>query len=353
MRTPVEPPSEADGHDDVQAAVDRLAARLDLSVLVEDRGGRPVWWSTRGPVDGTRVRTILNRRVDSAVAEVVRTFDLAHAVAPVRTPGVPSLEMWARWCMPVHAGEALLGLLWVLDPDDRMAPRDFPAVVACAERAAEVLARAKTSGRDGVQRRDQLVRLLVDGPDEAAVRELVRLERLPPDARVQVDAGARRTGWALADGLRAHVAGARPRPATSGAPLPLIDLGEAFRRARVTLTAVRAGAALDPVSWDALGAWRLVVEASDDLAVAALHPAAEALAALPRADLMTTARTVLDLGGDVAAAAGRLHLHRTTLYYRLDRIADLTGVDLRLGRSRTDLQLALWLVAYRAARGSA
>ena len=52
----------------------------------------------------------------------------------------------------------------------------------------------------------------------------------------------------------------------------------------------------------------------------------------------------------MAAAAERLHLHRTTLYYRLDRIADLTGVDLRLGRGRTDLQLALWLVAYRAAR---
>jgi hypothetical protein len=350
MQTPVERPSEADGHDDVQVAVDRLAARLDLSVLVEDRGGRPVWWSTRGPVDGTRVRTILNRRVDSAVAEVVRTFDLGRAVAPVRTPGVPSLEMWARWCMPVHAGEALLGLLWVLDPDDRMTPRDFPAVVACAERAADALARAETSRRDGVQRRDQLLRLLADGPDEEAARELVRLERLPPDARVQVDAGQRRTGWALPEGLRAHVAGARPRPATSGAPLPLVYLGEAVRRARVTLTAARAGAALDPVSWDALGAWRLVVEAPDDLAVAAVHPAAETLAALPRADLMSTARTVLDLGGDVAAAAERLHLHRTTLYYRLDRIADLTGVDLRLGPSRTDLQLALWLVAYRAAQ---
>jgi hypothetical protein len=42
-------------------------------------------------------------------------------------------------------------------------------------------------------------------------------------------------------------------------------------------------------------------------------------------------------------------LHRTTLYYRLGRIAELTGVDLREGRSRTDLQLALWLDAYRRA----
>ena len=342
--------AEPDGHEDVQIAVDRLASALDLSVLIEDRRQRPVWWSTRGPVDGTRVRTILNRRVDTAVAKVVKTFDLAHAVAPVRTPGMPSLEMWARWCMPVHAGEELLGLLWVLDPDDRVTSRDFPAIVECAERAAAVLARAEVSRRDVARRRDQLVRVLLDGPDLEAARELVRLERLPADARVQVDAAPRRGGWSLPDGLRAHVSGPHPQPATSGAPLPLADLGEAVRRARVTQAVARAGARLDPVSWDALGAWRLVVEAPDDLPASAVHPGAATLAELPRTDLLNTARTVLDLGGDVAAAAARLHLHRTTLYYRLDRIAELTGVDLRAGHTRADLQLALWLVAYRAAR---
>ena len=352
METTVEAAPEPDGHEDVQLAVDRLAARLNLSVLVEDRRQRPVWWSTRGPVDGTRVRTILNRRVDTAVSKAVKTFDLAHAVAPVHTPGIPALEMWARWCMPVHAGEELLGLLWVLDPDDRVAPKDFPAIVECAEQGAEVLARAEVSRRDVARRRDQLVRRLLDGPDVEVARELIRLERLSADARVQVDAVPGRGGWSLPDGLRAHVVGLHPRAATSGAPLPLVDLAEAVRRTRVVQAVVRAGAALDPVSWDALGAWRLVVEAPADLPVRAVHPAAETLAALPRTDLLNTARTVLDLGGDVAAAAERLHLHRTTLYYRLDRIAELTGVDLRLGRSRTDLQLALWLVAYRVARAA-
>ena len=165
---------------------------------------------------------------------------------------------------------------------------------------------------------------------------------------MQVDGGGRRGGWPLTGGLRAYFAGDRPRAATSGAALPLVELAEAVRRAQATLTAVRAGAQLDPVSWDALGAWRLVVDAPADVTVVQLHPAAETLAALPRNDLLTTARTVLDLG-DVSAAAERLHLHRTTLYYRLDRIAELTGVDLRDGRSRTDLQLALWLDAYRRA----
>ena len=39
-----------------------------------------------------------------------------------------------------------------------------------------------------------------------------------------------------------------------------------------------------------------------------------------------------------------------TPYYLLDRIQELTGVDLRAGAGRTDLQLALWLAAYRRAR---
>jgi len=73
------------------------------------------------------------------------------------------------------------------------------------------------------------------------------------------------------------------------------------------------------------------------------------LAQPSNAALMATARVVLDHGGDVAAAAQALHVHRTTLYYRMDRILEVTGVDLRAGPGRTDLQLALWLAAYRRA----
>ncbi|MFM9673929.1 helix-turn-helix domain-containing protein [Streptomyces brasiliscabiei] len=59
------------------------------------------------------------------------------------------------------------------------------------------------------------------------------------------------------------------------------------------------------------------------------------------------ALVVLDLGGEVTSAAEELHVHRATLHYRLNRIAELTGVDLRSGSDRTSLRLALWLAAYR------
>jgi len=84
-----------------------------------------------------------------------------------------------------------------------------------------------------------------------------------------------------------------------------------------------------------------VVEALDNVAIADVHPSAEILASQTRADLMTTARLVLDHGGDVAAAATALHPHRTTVYFRLSRIQKLTGVDLRDGLARIDFHLAL------------
>lgn len=51
---------------------------------------------------------------------MVKTFDLANAVESVRVPSMPELDMWARWCVPLRAEGELLGLLWVLDPDDRV-----------------------------------------------------------------------------------------------------------------------------------------------------------------------------------------------------------------------------------------
>jgi DNA-binding PucR family transcriptional regulator len=62
-----------------------------------------------------------------------------------------------------------------------------------------------------------------------------------------------------------------------------------------------------------------------------------------------TARALLDAGGDVARTAERLHIHRTTLYYRIERIQAVTGVNLKTGAERDDLHLALRLWAYRNA----
>lgn len=334
--------------EEVQAAIDTLAKAINRSVLVEDREQRPVWWSTHGPVDPTRMRTILHRLVDPDAAAIVQRFNLDKTTVPARTPPMPEVEMWARWCIPVRRDGRFLGLMWILDREEDLDEGDLQPAIDCADLAAAVLAESRLSAESVRLIREELVSRLLAGPDDEAARELARHEKIPHDALVQVEAPAQPGGWQLPDDMSLHVVARGPRSAISGAPLPLADLSEAVRRASATRRAIAVGANPEPASWDGLGAWRLVVDAPDSVTVEAVHPAAAVLAAEARGDLLATARTLVDNGGDVAAAAQQLHVHRTTLYYRLERIKELTGVDMFDGQSRTHLQLALWLSAYRS-----
>lgn len=58
-------------------------------------------------------------------------------------------------------------------------------------------------------------------------------------------------------------------------------------------------------------------------------------------DLVATLATYLDNDGNLAATAGRLFTHRHTVRYRLDRIADLSGLDISRSDDREMLSLGL------------
>lgn len=337
---------------DAQAAVDQLGAALSRAVLVEDPRHRPLWWSAQGQVDATRLRTILQRKVNPEAAAVVTRLGLARAHGPVRTPAVPEAEMDSRWCVPLRARRQLLGYLWVLDTDGATGEDRLPEILACADIAIQALLTEHLTGDRRERRRNSLLARLAAGPDEAAARELVALEELDPAATVSVYAPARSIGWGLRGGMSVHLTPLLQIPATGGTPLPLAQLHVAVARARATAQALRAGAQLARPTWDDLGSWRLIIAAPDDLTVAEVHPGAEVLAAQGRPDLLLTARTLLDRGGDVARTADELHVHRTTLYYRLERIEALTGVNLKMGADRDALHMALRLSAYRLAAGS-
>jgi hypothetical protein len=66
--------------------------------------------------------------------------------------------------------------------------------------------------------------------------------------------------------------------------------------------------------------------------------------------LVGTLERYLDHGGDARAASTELFIHRSTLYGRLNRIKEITGLDLRSGDGRLELHLALRL--WRLAGGS-
>ena len=57
--------------------------------------------------------------------------------------------------------------------------------------------------------------------------------------------------------------------------------------------------------------------------------------------LLDALEGLLDAGGDVADAARALSMHRATLYRRLARIEQLTGLDLSRGDDRLLAHLGL------------
>jgi len=67
-------------------------------------------------------------------------------------------------------------------------------------------------------------------------------------------------------------------------------------------------------------------------------------------ELLTTLETYLRQGGNALETARRLHIHRSTLIYRLQRIENLCGLDLSDPQVRLNLQISIQL--YRLRKGN-
>jgi DNA-binding PucR family transcriptional regulator len=74
------------------------------------------------------------------------------------------------------------------------------------------------------------------------------------------------------------------------------------------------------------------------------HPGlARLLTSAEHLPLLETLETYLDLAGSVVATSKALQLHRTSLYYRLQRVETLADTDLKDGNERLMLHLSLKL----------
>mgnify|MGYP001310674385 CR=1 FL=1 len=117
----------------------------------------------------------------------------------------------------------------------------------------------------------------------------------------------------------------------------LTAVPDAWRQA---LGAARAAyASGEPLArWDRIGPYRLLTALPDDLGT---DPAAAVLLRPEHRELARTAETYLDCAGQAGRTARLLGVHRQTLYYRLARVEQLTGLDLSSGEDRLLLHMAL------------
>ena len=107
--------------------------------------------------------------------------------------------------------------------------------------------------------------------------------------------------------------------------------------------------------FERLGIYRLIFAAAHLPELRALHD--EALASLIAydrrhgAELVKTLHAFLDANGGPKEAAQLLGVHRNTVLYRLDRVREVTGVDLDSAETRLQLHLALSINLALAATG--
>ncbi|GGX72545.1 PucR family transcriptional regulator [Streptomyces fructofermentans] len=284
--------------DDQLAAAMRVTPRIGALLADEAQAG----------ADLTReLRAVLTAgggwQRDMAVAE------LRTALGP-RADTLHALVCVAPWPSP--------------DPDDAPSVRTLPAATALCTlpwgardhglallvrlRSPEVLTPATAAAARLLERADRLRGAGGPRPDPAPGTEDA-VERTAPAAGVAV-----------------------PR---SG----LADLAAAWHEASGAARAALAEPRLGPVAhWTSIGAFRLLTA----LPAGAVHdPSVRPLLEPAQRELARTAEVFLDCAGQAGRTAAELGVHRQTLYYRLSRVEQLTGLDLDDGEDRLLLHMAL------------
>ncbi|KFG73535.1 PucR family transcriptional regulator [Streptomyces mutabilis] len=354
-------------------------------------------------LDPVRTRSILTRRSTAAVRTWFEGFGITRAKGPVRIPPTPEAGVHrGRTCLPVRHRGVVLGYVWLLDTDPGPTERQLAAAMEVTGRIGALLADEAQHGADLSRelravltaerdwQRDMAVAELrtalgaradtphavvcvapwpsADPDDAPSVRTvpgatalctvpwgasaqslalLVRLRSADVPAPATSAAGRlleRARGVAGAVGSAAGaVAAARAGAVTAaGVSAPrtgLAELGAAWQEASAAARAARAESRFWPVAeWTSIGAFRLLTGLP---AQSAHDPAVRVLLSPAHRELARTAEVYLDCAGQAGRTATELGIHRQTLYYRLSRVEQLTGLDLDDGEDRLLLHMAL------------
>lgn len=383
----------------LQEVVEALGARLRRGVAVDDHTLQLVAVGPDfGDADPARIWSLLNRRTRP---EDVDYASLRSLTAPRWVPADPEVQLFTRLCIPVRNQGALLGFMWLIDRDRTLREDDIADAVATADEIGVLLRqRLVIRDRESALADHLLQQLLGEAADERtnAAAELLSHSLVRDDSHVGVLALRPVAAPSLADdsaGLNSTVhevcrrlppgtclISASERAATVlvaqrhpvdatltslgedlldavardgrgtwrvGAGAASQGLGAAAHAYEQALVALRVATRLPElgrlVRWDDLGPYALIGQMpisvlSDDLLPIGLL---KLLRSAAQEQLLVTVETFLDSAGDKQRTASALGIHRTTLYYRLERIEEMTGLSMASGQDRLLAHLAVKL----------
>ncbi|MFC9912135.1 PucR family transcriptional regulator [Streptomyces sp. NPDC059862] len=374
---------------DYQELVDEISELLGAPATLENRDFELIAfgaYDSEGDLDASaldpvRARSILTRRSTAAVRTWFEGFGITRATRPVRIPPTPEAGVYrGRICLPVRHRGVVLGYVWLLDSEPGPTDAQLTAAMEVTGRIGALLADEAQAGADLTRefrtaltaergwQRDMAVAALRTalGPRGEGLHALVCVAPWPsadpddaPSARAVPHTTALctvpwgTTGQSLAVLVRLRSTDVRSPALTAasrllregaragvGEPLTgLAELGTAWQQASAAARAALAEPRLGPVAeWSGIGPYRVLTTLPPD---AAHDPAVSPLLAPAHRELARTAEVFLDCAGQAGRTAAELGVHRQTLYYRLSRVEQLTGLDLDDGEDRLLLHMAL------------
>ncbi|MBZ9638366.1 CdaR family transcriptional regulator [Streptomyces sp. PSKA30] len=374
---------------DYQELVDEISELLGAPATLENRDFELIAfgaYDSEGDLDASaldpvRARSILTRRSTAAVRTWFEGFGITRATGPVRIPPTPEAGVYrGRICLPVRHRGVVLGYVWLLDSEPGPTDAQLTAAMEVTGRIGALLADEAQAGADLTRefrtaltaergwQRDMAVAALRTalGPRGEGLHALVCVAPWPsadpddaPSARAVPHTTALctvpwgTTGQSLAVLVRLRSTDVRSPALTAaarllregaragvGEPLTgLAELGTAWQQASAAARAALAEPRLGPVAeWSGIGPYRVLTTLPPD---AAHDPAVAPLLAPAHRELARTAEVFLDCAGQAGRTAAELGVHRQTLYYRLSRVEQLTGLDLDDGEDRLLLHMAL------------
>ena len=379
---------------DLKDLAETLARLVGQSISIENERFEALASANIAPVDEARRYTLSKGRTDPRLIEALQqrgVLDLIrHTLRPVALPQMPEvgLEM-ERILAPVVVHGEIYGYMWIIADDRPLNDLDRVAIETGATIAALILLHqeavqvAEASLKGGLLSQliqpdgshetvlaDQALRygldlthayrvLVIEAADRTSQKHLALYRQLNRRAAAQkwpavvgqfagqvvVIAQGDSQVQEITSGILAEI-NSDIRLGVSAVHHGVRKVSEAHQQCLDALEIARRLRMPDRVArFEALGYLHALYRAgSESVALNPYVPCLRRLLREQQADLFNTLEAYLDAGGNGVATAERLTIHRSTLNYRLARIAEICEVDLSDPLTRTNLQVALKLL---------
>ncbi len=372
---------------DLQQLAYTLADLINQSVSIENSRFVALASANISAFDEARRYTLREGRTDPRLLRALRErgylATIREGLRPLALPALPEvgLEM-ERILAPVVVHGQIRGYLWIIADGRPLTDIDHMAIESGATIAALMMLHQEAVQNAEMSMKGSFFARLIEGdPDQLALLKDQALrfgidlnapwrlllvaapeqQRQPPLQR-RIHQLAASEDWPVVVG---HFAGQALllTPADEPHAAQASQLRRLARNLRVSVSAAQRDAANLRLAWDQCQqalqiARRLELPPVTDYAqlgylLTLWHagpqelernphlPALRQLQEEQQAELFHTLETWLDAGGNSVRTARALHIHRSTLNYRLKRIRDICGNPLSEPAARLDLLLAL------------